>query len=40
LREIIGERIEILEVGALDGKTMDDVKKIALNIEDYVSLVG
>jgi protein AroM len=36
LREILGKNVEIVEAGALDGKTMEDVKKIPLRIEDYI----
>ena len=36
LREILGKDVEIVEAGALDGKTMDDVKKIPLKAEDYI----
>jgi protein AroM len=36
LREILGKEVEIVEAGALDGKTMDNVKKIPLKVEDYI----
>jgi protein AroM len=36
LREILGKDVEIVEAGALDGKTMDDVKKMPLKVEDYI----
>ena len=36
LMEILGKDIEIVEAGALDGKTMEDVKKIPLRVEDYI----
>jgi len=36
LKEILGKNVEIVEAGALDGKTMEDVKKIPLRIEDYI----
>lgn len=36
LTEILGEGVEIVEAGALDGKTLDDVRKIPLNPEDYI----
>ena len=36
LIEILGKDIEIVEAGALDGKTMEDVKKISLRVEDYI----
>ena len=36
LREILGEDVEIVEAGALDGKTMEDVRKIPLRAEDYI----
>jgi protein AroM len=36
LREILGKDVEIVEAGALDGKTMEDVKKIPLKVEDYI----
>ncbi len=36
LMEILGKNVEIVEAGALDGKTMEDVKKIPLRTEDYI----
>jgi protein AroM len=36
LMEILGKDVEIVEAGALDKKTMDDVKKIPLRVEDYI----
>lgn len=36
LRGVIGDGVEILEAGALDGKTMEDVKRVPLNLEDYI----
>lgn len=36
LVEILGEGIEIVEAGALDDHTLDDVKRIELNPEDYI----
>jgi protein AroM len=36
LKEILGRGVEIVEVGALDGKTMEDVNKIPLKVEDYI----
>jgi len=36
LREILGNNVEVVEAGALDGKTMEDVKKIPLRVEDYI----
>jgi len=36
LKEILGKDVEIVEAGALDGKTMEDVKKIPLKVEDYI----
>jgi protein AroM len=36
LKEILGKNVEIVEAGALDGKTMDEVKKIPLKVEDYI----
>jgi protein AroM len=36
LKEILGRGVEIVEVGALDGKTMEDVNKISLRVEDYI----
>jgi protein AroM len=36
LMEILGKGVEIVEAGALDGKTMEDVKKIPLKTEDYI----
>ncbi|MFA5868967.1 MAG: AroM family protein [Candidatus Bathyarchaeia archaeon] len=36
LMEILGKNVEIVEAGALDGKTMEDVKKIPLRVEDYI----
>jgi protein AroM len=36
LIEILGKGVEIVEAGALDGKTMEDVKKIPLKTEDYI----
>jgi protein AroM len=36
LTEIIGEDVEIVEAGALDDKTLDDVKRIPLNPEDFI----
>ena len=36
LMEILGKDVEIVEAGALDGKTMEDVKKIPLRVEDYI----
>jgi protein AroM len=36
LKEILGREVEIVEVGALDGKTMEDVNKIPLKVEDYI----
>jgi len=36
LMEILGEGIEIVEAGALDDHTLEDVKKIELNPEDYI----
>ena len=36
LKEILGENVEIVEAGALDGKSMLDVKKIPLRVEDYI----
>ncbi len=36
LKEILGKNVEIVEAGALDGKTMEDVKKIPLRVEDYI----
>jgi protein AroM len=35
-KEILGKGVEIVEAGALDGKTMLDVKKIPLRVEDYI----
>jgi protein AroM len=36
LLEILGDDVEIVEAGALDGKTMEDVKRIDLRPEDYI----
>ncbi len=36
LMEILGKDVEIVEAGALDGKSMADVKKIPLKVEDYI----
>jgi len=36
IKEILGKNVEIIEAGALDGKTMEDVKKIPLRMEDYI----
>lgn len=36
LTEILGEGIEIVEAGALDDHTLDDIKKIDLNPEHYI----
>jgi len=36
LIEILGKNVEIVEAGALDGKTIVDVKKISLKVEDYI----
>jgi protein AroM len=36
LMEILGKNVEIVEAGALDGKTMEDIKKIPLRVEDYI----
>jgi protein AroM len=36
LMEILGRDVEIVEAGALDGKTLADVKKIPLKVEDYI----
>ena len=36
LLEIMGEEYEIVEAGALDDLTIDDVNKIELNPEDYI----
>ncbi len=36
LKKILGKDVEIVEAGALDGKTMEDVKKIPLKVEDYI----
>jgi len=36
LKEILGRDVEIVEAGALDGKTMEDVEKISLKVEDYI----
>ena len=36
LMEILGKDIQVVEAGALDGKTMNDVKNIPLRFEDYI----
>ena len=36
LMEILGEGIEIVEAGALDDHTLDDVNRIDLNPDDYI----
>ena len=36
LKAILGKNVEIVEAGALDGKTMEDVVKIPLRTEDYI----
>jgi protein AroM len=36
LREALGNDVEVLEAGALDDMTLDDVKRIPLNPEDYI----
>jgi protein AroM len=36
LTEILGEGVEIVEAGALDDKTLNDVRRIPLNPEDYI----
>lgn len=36
LKEILGEGYEIVEAGALDDKTLEDVGKIDLNPQDYI----
>ncbi len=36
LMEILGKNVEIVEAGALYGKTMEDVKKLPLRVEDYI----
>ena len=36
LMEIMGESFEIIEAGALDDLSIEDVKKIDLNSEDYI----
>lgn len=36
LKEILGEDYDIIEAGALDDLTLDDINKIDLNPEDYI----
>lgn len=36
LMEILGKDVEVVEAGALDDKTMEDVKKIPLRVEDCI----
>jgi protein AroM len=36
LKEILGEGYEIVEAGALDDKTLEDVEKIDLDPQDYI----
>ncbi|MFH0850946.1 MAG: AroM family protein [Candidatus Bathyarchaeota archaeon] len=36
LMDVLGDGVEVLEAGALDDKTMEDVKRVPLNPEDYI----
>ena len=36
LKEILGERYEIVEAGALDGLTIEDIKSIEFGADDYL----
>ena len=40
LKEILGKNVEIVEAGALDGKSMLDVKKIPLESRTISSSAG
>ena len=36
LHEILGEDVEIIEAGALDEVSLEDIRKIDLRLEDYI----